>query len=70
MLAFHMQVTRAIFRRCVLQLSVVSEVHYQSTIAYEIIATISREVTPSNSRRCQQRIVKCNMYEDIQDIFI
>ena len=49
MLAFHMQVIRAIFQRRVLQLSVVNEAYY------EIIATIITKLTSSNSRRCQQR---------------
>lgn len=40
MLAFHIQATRAIFQRCVLQISVVNESHYQSTIANVIIVTI------------------------------
>ena len=70
MLAFHMQVTRAIFQRCVLQLKVGSEVHYQSKMTNEIIATIIRELTPSKSRRCQQSNAQCFLYEDIQDLFI
>lgn len=70
MLAFHTQVTRAIFQRCVLQLRVVNEVHYQSTIANRIIATIIRELTPSNSRRCQQRNLQCFLHENILDLFI
>lgn len=65
MLAFHTQVTRAIFQKCVLQLSVVIAVHYHSTRANEIIATMFKELSPSNSPRCQQRIVKCFLYEDL-----
>lgn len=65
MLAFHTRVTRAIFQKCVLQLSVVNEIHYQSTRANEFIATIFKELTPSNSPRCQQRIVKCFLYEEL-----
>ena len=65
MLAFRTQVTRAIFQKCVLQISVVNAVHYKNVRANEIIATIFKELTPSNSLRCQQRIVKCFLYEDL-----
>lgn len=64
-----MQVTRAIFQMCVSQLKVVNETP-QSTITNEIIATITRELTPSNSRRCQQSNAQCFLHEAIQDLFI